>query len=79
MFLTVRSSDNMPEKKKVLTAQIQIAGAGFIIMVFSFLAQKKVLFWIGLGIVVYGMARFIGFKNVIARLEQEENEDPYSK
>lgn len=68
-------SDNMPEKKKVLLAQIQLAGAGFIIMLFSFITQRKVLFWLGLAVVAYGMIRFVGFKSVIAKLEQEENQD----
>lgn len=58
---------------KVLFRQLQLAGLGIVIGVVGLLADRKPIFYVGLGVLVFGIIRFFVIKKFIDNLHEDKD------
>lgn len=59
----------MNDHQKVLFKQLQLAGLGLVIGFFGLLASNQAVFWIGIGVFVLGIIRFLILKKYLQDME----------
>ncbi|EOS60237.1 hypothetical protein C815_01617 [Firmicutes bacterium M10-2] len=62
----------MNDEIKVLFRQLQLAGLGIVIGAVGLIADRKPIFYIGLGVLVFGIIRFFMIKKFIDNLHDKD-------
>ncbi|WP_286209504.1 hypothetical protein [Dubosiella newyorkensis] len=57
----------MNDEQKVLFKQLQLAGLGIVIGIFGLFAKHRAIFWIGIGVLVWGIARYLLIRHFLSR------------
>ncbi|MFA1015669.1 hypothetical protein [Dubosiella newyorkensis] len=57
----------MNDEQKVLFKQLQLAGLGIVIGAFGLFAKHRAIFWIGIGVLVWGIARYLLIRHFLSR------------
>lgn len=60
----------MSDRQKGLFRQLQLAGLGLVLAVVSLFIKEDALFWIGLGIFVFGLLRFMLIRKLIDKIDE---------
>ncbi|WP_305151737.1 hypothetical protein [uncultured Dubosiella sp.] len=63
----------MNDEMKVLFRQLQLAGLGIVIGAVGLLADRMPIFYIGIGVLLLGIARFVMLKKYIRDLNEKKD------
>lgn len=61
----------MTDSQKALLKQLQLAGLGIVLMIFSAIVKEKAIFFVGLGVLVFGILRTIWISKIIKQLDED--------
>jgi hypothetical protein len=64
----------MQGEQRLLFNQLQLAGLGIVILIIGLLKSVKALVFVGIGVFVLGLVRFVIFKRYFSK-SQEEGQD----
>lgn len=63
----------MSDEMKVLFRQLQLAGLGIVIGIVGLFADRREIFFIGTGVLVFGIIRFLILKKYISDLKNNND------
>ncbi|WP_300920301.1 hypothetical protein [uncultured Dubosiella sp.] len=63
----------MSDEMKVLFRQLQLAGLGIVIGIVGLFADRREIFFIGIGVLVFGIIRFLILKKYISDLKNNND------
>ncbi len=61
----------MTDSQKALLKQLQLAGLGIVLMIFSAIVKEKAVFFVGIGVLVFGILRTIWISKIIKQLDED--------